>query len=52
MVNKCVEKYGGIDIIVLNAGINAHVYFEDVKDLSVYDKLMKTNFFGYLYPTK
>jgi len=47
-----VERFGGLDILITNAGINAHVYFEDIQDLSIYEKLMKTNFFGYLYPTK
>ena len=51
-VEKCIEKYGGLDLLVVNAGVNAHIRFEDVKDMSVYEKLMQTNFFGYLYPTK
>lgn len=52
VIETCVDTFGGIDLLVVNAGVNAHVFFEHVKDMSVYEKLMKTNFFGYLYPTK
>lgn len=47
-----LEKYHRIDILILNAGINAHFHFGDLKDLSVFDKLMKTNFYANIYLTR
>ena len=47
-----VSQFGGIDIVVLNAGVGMHNFFHKTDDLSVYKKLMDINFFGYLYCTK
>jgi short-subunit dehydrogenase involved in D-alanine esterification of teichoic acids len=52
LIAKIVEKYNKIDVIILNAGINAHFNFGDIRDLSIYDKLMKTNFYANVYLTK
>lgn len=51
-VQSCVDRYGEMDIMVLNAGINAHIKFEDMENLALFNEIMKTNFFGYLYCTK
>ena len=48
VVMTAVEKFGGIDILVLCAGISAYQLFDTVKDLKVYHELMETNFFGYV----
>ena len=47
-----VSQFGGIDIVVLNAGVGMHNFFHKTDDMSVYKKLMDINFFGYLYCTK
>lgn len=52
LINKVIEKYHKIDVLILNAGINAHFHFGDLKDLTVYDQLMKTNFYANVYLTK
>lgn len=49
LIEFSVEKLGGIDILVLCAGISAYQLFEHVTDASIYEKLMQTNYFGYLY---
>ena len=41
----------GLDVVVLNAGITMHSRFEDVTDLSIFPRLMQTNFFGPVYLT-
>lgn len=51
LVEKAVELFGGIDILVLCAGVGAHQLFKEVTSLESYQRLMKTNFFGYLYCT-
>jgi len=52
MVQECIKKYGELDVIVLNAGVNAHIKFEEMKDLSIFQEIMQTNFFGYVFCTK
>ncbi len=39
-------------IKVLCAGINAHFQFEENEDMEIYEKVMKVNFFGYVFCTK
>lgn len=51
LVEKTVEKYGTVNILVNNAGISMRASFMDV-DLKVLHTLMNTNFWGTVYCTK
>jgi len=51
LIDKTIEKYNKIDILINNAGISMRALFEDV-DLSVIHELMNTNFWGTVYCTK
>jgi short-subunit dehydrogenase len=46
-----VERFGGIDVLVNNAGRSAHALFEDVQDLSWYEELMRVNLWGAIWCT-
>ena len=51
MANLAIESFGGIDILINNAGISMRALFEEV-DLEVIRRVMDINFYGALYATK
>jgi len=51
LIEKTVEKYGTIDILINNAGVSMRASFLDV-DLKVLHRLMDVNFWGTVYCTK
>ncbi len=46
-----VQKWGGVDVLVNNAGISMRALFQDV-DLAVIKELMDVNFWGTVYCTR
>jgi short-subunit dehydrogenase len=51
LVEKTVEEYGTIDILINNAGVSMRASFIEV-DLKVLHRLMDVNFWGTVYCTK
>ncbi len=51
VIDKTVQKYGKIDILINNAGISMRSMFEDC-DLKVIKSVMDVNFWGTVYATK
>lgn len=51
LVAAAVERFGGIDVLVNNAGRSAHALFEDVHDLSWCEELMRVNLWGAIWCT-
>ncbi len=45
MIEKSVEAFGGIDVLICNAGLSMRALFDDV-DLKVLHRLMDVNFWG------
>lgn len=48
VVVKSVKEFGGIDVVILNAGISGSQAFSDTTDLSIYRKMLDVNFMGYV----
>lgn len=51
LVEKTVEKYGTVDILINDAGISMRASFDEA-DLKVLHRLMDVNFWGTVYCTK
>lgn len=51
LIDATVEKFGGIDILINNAGLSMRAMFKDM-DLSVIRTLIDVNFWGTVYCTK
>jgi NAD(P)-dependent dehydrogenase (short-subunit alcohol dehydrogenase family) len=51
LVESTVAAFGGIDVLVNNAGISMWARFEDVTDLSIFERMIRVNYLGALYCT-
>jgi len=51
LIDRAVERFGKIDILICNAGISMRALFEDA-ELDVIRRLMDVNFWGTVYCTK
>lgn len=51
LIDVAVERFGGIDVLICNAGISMRALLDDV-ELSVLQRLMDVNFWGTVYCTK
>jgi len=49
VVAAAVKEFGGIDCLVLNAGISMGAFLEQVEDLSIYERLMQVNYMQCVY---
>jgi short-subunit dehydrogenase len=50
-VQAAIREFQQIDVLVANAGVSMWSRFEDVKDVSIFSKLMEVNYLGAVYPT-
>lgn len=51
LIAETVAKFGRIDTLVNNAGMSAHALLDDVSDLAWYERLMRINLWGSVWPT-
>ena len=51
IIEKTIQHFGRIDVLINNAGISMRALFEDVQ-LDVFRKVMDINFFGTIHCTK
>ena len=51
LMAAAVQAFGGIDMLVNNAGLSAHARFDEVSDLGWYETLMRINLWGSVWCT-
>jgi short-subunit dehydrogenase len=51
LINRTIQKFGRIDVLICNAGISMRALFEEI-ELDVFLKVMDINFNGAMYATK
>jgi len=51
LVREAVAAWGRLDGLVNNAGIDMIARFDEVTDLQLFERLMRVNYLGYVYPT-
>lgn len=51
LIEKTVETFGGVDVMICNAGISMRALFDDV-DMKVLHRVMDVNFWGTAYCAK
>jgi len=51
LIQKTVDAYGRINMLVNNAGVSMWVNLEDVSDLSIFERIMRVNYLGSVYCT-
>jgi short-subunit dehydrogenase len=50
-VERAVAAWGGVDVLVNNAGFGMIARFEEISDLTLFERLMRVNYLGYVYMT-
>ncbi|HXO30077.1 MAG TPA: SDR family oxidoreductase [Thermoanaerobaculia bacterium] len=51
LIREAAAAWGALDALINNAGIDMIARFEDVADLQLFERLMRVNYLGYVYPT-
>ena len=51
LIDKTIEKFERIDILINNAGITMYSRFDEVEDIEIFDKIIKINYLGSVYMT-
>jgi short-subunit dehydrogenase len=51
LVERTLERFSALDVLVNNAGIGMLARFDEVTDLRPYEQLMRVNYLGSVYPT-
>ena len=51
LMARTVEHFGGLDVLVNNAGGTMWALFEEVEDLSIFERLMRQNYLSSVYCT-
>ncbi|CAN5575807.1 SDR family oxidoreductase [soil metagenome] len=49
MVERTIAAFGALDVLVANAGMSMWARFDEITDLTVFERLMKVNYLGTVY---
>ncbi|GLR25123.1 SDR family oxidoreductase [Limnobacter litoralis] len=52
MVDQAVQAYGRMDVVINNAGVSMHAWFEDIEDLGTFERLFRINVMSMIWITK
>jgi len=50
LIDRTVARFGGIDVLLLNAGLDMWARLDELQDPSIYERLMRVNYLGCVYP--
>lgn len=51
LVDRAIERFGRLDVLVHNAGMTMWSRFDEVQDLAIYERLMRINYLGCVWLT-
>lgn len=51
LIAQAANSFGAIDALVNNAGITMYARFEEIEDLSLFERIMQVNYLGAVYCT-
>jgi short-subunit dehydrogenase len=51
LIESTIAEYGRIDTLINNAGIGLDARFDELQDLTLFEKIIRINFFGSVYCT-
>ncbi len=51
LVDQCVAAFGGVDVLVNNAGGTMWARLDEIRDTSIFERLMRLNYLGSVYCT-
>jgi short-subunit dehydrogenase len=51
LVEKCIDKFGKLDLLINNAGLAVSALFDEFPDLHLFKHTMDVNFYGAVYCT-
>lgn len=51
LIDRTVMSFGGIDVLVNNAGGTMWTKMDEITDISIFERLMRLNYLGSVYPT-
>jgi short-subunit dehydrogenase len=49
LIERAIEAFGRIDVLVANAGISMHARFAEIEDLSTFERLFRINAMGTIW---
>jgi short-subunit dehydrogenase len=51
LVATAMDRFGGVDVLVNNAGISMWGRFDEIEDLSLFERIIRVNYLGSVYCT-